>query len=67
LKLPARASPGIPRLCVDCKDIEAAQVMAFGDNHNDAPMLKLDLTGIAMGNASSLATDALPTSDRQQR
>jgi Cof subfamily protein (haloacid dehalogenase superfamily) len=43
-----------------CNDwgIDPAQVIAFGDNHNDAAMLKWAGHGVAMGNASSLATDA---------
>jgi hydroxymethylpyrimidine pyrophosphatase-like HAD family hydrolase len=47
----------LAHLCTDW-GIEPAQVIAFGDNHNDAAMLKWAGHGVAMGNGSSLALEA---------
>jgi len=47
----------LAHLCSDW-GIDRAQVIAFGDNHNDAAMLAWAGHGVAMGNASSQAIAA---------
>jgi|TARA_B110000483_G_scaffold21854_1_gene24890 Cof subfamily protein (haloacid dehalogenase superfamily) len=47
----------LAHLCTDW-GIDPAQVIAFGDNHNDAAMLTWAGHGVAMGNASIFATEA---------
>lgn len=41
---------GVEKVCADM-GISMDEVMAFGDNYNDIPMLKMAGLGIAMGNA----------------
>ncbi len=41
---------GVEKVCVDM-GISMDEVMAFGDNYNDIPMLEMAGLGIAMGNA----------------
>ncbi len=50
-------STGIAELCRQWS-IEPADVVTFGDNHNDAAMLAWAGHGVAMGNASEAALDA---------
>lgn len=50
-------STGIAHLC-DRWSIDPSEVVAFGDNHNDAAMLAWAGHGVAMGNASSEALDS---------
>lgn len=47
----------LAHLCSDW-GVDPAQVVAFGDNHNDAAMLKWAGHGVAMGNGSGLARAA---------
>lgn len=47
----------LAHLCADW-GIDSGQVLAFGDNHNDAAMLEWAGHGVAMGNGSSLARQA---------
>ena len=48
---------GLNRLC-ERWSIDPADVVAFGDNHNDAAMLRWAGHGVAMGNATPSARDA---------
>ena len=52
-----RQAQGLRALCGILK-IDPGEVLALGDNHNDAGMLRLAGIGVAMGNATKEALQA---------